>query len=326
MTTSVRLMTAPPAAPREFQGMIGAHPTMLRLHDGIRRAAPLDLPVLVQGPTGSGKELVAQALHTLSGRRGPLVPVNVGTIPEQLAESELFGSVRGAYTGAVAERMGLIESARGGTLFLDEAAELSPATQVRLLRVLETGAVRPVGGTAARQVEFRLVLCVQQPVWELVAAKRWREDFYYRVAGVALTVPSLQERVSDIALLADHWLERLGRSPLAAAGAEALAGRSWSGNVRELRRAVERAAFAAGSEPVGVREILEAADSLRPRTAPGPAPGAGASLTAIERQHIENVLRDCGYRTEAAARVLGLSVGQLYRKYRALGIAPPRRR
>ncbi len=306
--------------------MVGTHPTMLRLYEGIRRAAPLDVPVLVQGPTGSGKELVAQALHALSGRRGSLVPVNVGTIPEQLAESELFGSVRGAYTGAVAERMGLIESARDGTLFLDEATELSLATQVRLLRVLETGAVRPVGGTAARQVEFRLVLCVQQPVWELVAAKRWREDFYYRVAGVALTLSSLEERSTDIALLADHWLERLGRAPLAAGEAEVLMRRSWPGNVRELRRAVERAAFAAGSEPVGGREILDAADSLSPRAGSSPVVDPEASLTVIERRHIERVLRECGNRTETAARVLGLSLGQLYRKYRALGIVPPRGR
>jgi DNA-binding NtrC family response regulator len=164
VSTGLKLLEAPESgAAIGFHGMIGAHPTMLRLFDAIRRAAPLEAPVIVQGPTGTGKELVAQALHALSGRRGPCVPVNVGTIPEQLAESELFGTVRGAYTGAVSERIGLIESAQGGTLFLDEAAELSMATQIRLLRVLESGVVRPVGGTAGRHVAFRLVLCVQQP-------------------------------------------------------------------------------------------------------------------------------------------------------------------
>jgi DNA-binding NtrC family response regulator len=327
VTAGLRLLSGPESgAAGGFHGMIGAHPTMLRLFDAIRRAAPLELPVIVQGPTGVGKELVAQALHVMSGRRGPIVPINVGTVPEQLAESELFGSVRGAYTGAVSERMGLVESARDGTLFLDEATELSPTTQIRLLRVVESGIVRPVGGTAGRQVDFRLILCVQQPAADLVATKRWREDFYYRVAGVSLTVPALQERASDVGLLANHWLLRLGHPPLAARDAEQLAARRWPGNVRELRRAIERAALLAGMEAVTIDGIVEAADSLSLRPSPGRETGAGASLAAIEREHIERVLRECGYQTRAAARLLGLSAGQLYRKYRALGIAPPRSR
>jgi DNA-binding NtrC family response regulator len=327
MSAGLRLLeVAEPGPPIGFHGMIGAHPTMLRLFEAIRRAAPLDAPVIVQGPTGSGKELVAQALHALSGRRGPVVPVNVGTVPEQLAESELFGSVRGAYTGAVGERMGLVESARDGTLLLDEAAELSVATQIRLLRVLESGVVRPVGGTAGRHVKFRLVLCVQQSAAELVAAKRWREDFYYRVAGVSLTVPALEERPSDVALLANHWLARLGHPALGARDAEQLVARRWPGNVRELHRAIERAGFLAGIEPVTIERIIDAAESLNPRRSQDRVPAAGASLATMEREHIERVLRECGYETRVTARQLGLSVGQLYRKYRALGIAPPRSR
>jgi DNA-binding NtrC family response regulator len=326
VTAGLRLLESVPVEePQNFHGMIGIHSTMLRLFEAIRRAAPLEAPIIVEGPTGSGKELVAQAVHALSGRRGPILPINVGTIPEQIAESELFGSVRGAFTGAVVERAGLIEGAHDGTLFLDEAAELSEATQIRLLRVLESGLVRRVGGVAGRQVHFRLVLCVQQPATELVSAKRWREDFYYRVAGVSLVVPALRDRPTDIILLVNHWLRLLGHPPLAGSGADKLSARPWQGNVRELRRAVERAVYLAGREPVTLDLISDAADSLSPRPRPVTAV-SGPSLAAIEREHIERVLRDCDYRTSAAASLLGLSVGQLYRKYRALGIQPPRGR
>ena len=326
MTAGLRLVEAQPAdGPPAFQGMIGAHPTMVHLFEAIRRAATLEAPVIVEGPTGSGKELVAQALHALSGRRGPLLPINVGTIPEQLAESELFGSVRGAFTGAVTERLGLIAGAADGTLFLDEAAELSETTQIRLLRVLESGLVRPVGGVAGRQVDFRLVLCVQQPAIDLLAAKRWRGDFGYRVAGVSVVVPALRDRPTDVILLVNHWLRLLGHPSLAGGGIDRLSARPWPGHVRELRRAVERAVYLAGREPVTLDLIAEAADSLRPRERPVKAVSA-SSLAAIEREHIERVLRDCDYRTTAAARLLGLSVGQLYRKYRTLGIEPPRAR
>jgi two-component system response regulator HydG len=309
-----------------FCGMVGQHASMHRLFEVMRLAAPLDVPVLVQGPTGSGKELVAQGIHDLSGRRGAMVPVNVGTLPEQLAESELFGAARGAFTGAVTERAGLIESARGGTLFLDEAAELSHATQVRLLRVLETGVVRLVGGIGGRHVDFRLVLCMQEPAADLVASKRWREDFYYRVAGIMLTVPALSQRTSDIRLLTDHWLARVGRPPLPVCEDGLLESRIWRGNVRELRRAVERACFVVGEARVTAQDVLDAADSLQARPSPLPDYGSPLSLAALEREHIERVLKDCGYQTRVAARQLGISAGQLYRKYRALGIAPPRAR
>ena len=165
-----------------------------------------------------------------------------------------------------------------------------------------------------------------KPAAELVAGKRWREDFYYRVAGISLTVPGLQERPSDVALLANHWLARLGHPALGVPAAEQLAARRWPGNVRELHRAIERAAFLAGMEPVTIDGIVDAAESLDPRPSQGNVPAAGATLATMEREHIERVLRECGYQTRVAARLLGLSAGQLYRKYRALGIAPPRSR
>jgi DNA-binding NtrC family response regulator len=324
VTAPIRLLDSTERSPAGFHGMIGTHPAMGRLYDAIQRAAPLPLPVLIQGPTGSGKELVAQAVHTLSRRAGALIPVNVGAIPEHLAESELFGAVRGAYTGAVNERKGLIEAADRGTLYLDEAAELSLATQVRLLRTLEGGGVRPVGSTASRRVDFRLITSVQAPVAELLVQGRWREDFFYRVASLVLRVPSLDERASDIGLLVNHWLGEMGFDPLSPQSCDQLASRSWPGHVRQLRRAVERALFLCPGEQPAAAAILEAADSL---TMPGDVDRRppDASLKVVERAHIEAVLRRTGD-TKAAARILGLSLNQLYRKYRALGIVPPRQR
>jgi DNA-binding NtrC family response regulator len=326
MTASLRLVGGERTETPSFHGMIGAHPAMLRLYDEIRRAAPLDLPIVVEGPTGSGKELVARALHALSGRRGALVPVNVGTIPEQLAESELFGSVRGAYTGAVASRAGLIEAALHGILFLDEAGDLSHSTQVRLLRALESGEIRPVGGSATRRIEFGLVLSVQRPVREMIAARRWREDFYYRVAGIVLRVPPLDERRSDIRLLVNHWLVQLGRPTISDSDAGELASRAWPGNVRELRRAVERAVFLAATNHLGASQILEAAECLDPRAIESHGLPTTPPLSAVDRDHIEAVLRETSFNTKAAAELLGLSIGQLYRRFRALGITPPRQR
>lgn len=299
---------------------------MLRLFDDVGYAAGLDVPILIEGPTGSGKELVAQALHAMSGRRGAMVSVNVGTIPEPLAESELFGVVQGAFTGAAKSRGGLIDAADGGTLYLDEAAELSAATQIRLLRVLETGAVRPVGASRDHQVSLRVLLSVQCPVRELLHSKRWRQDFYYRAAGVVLLVPPLAERASDIGLLVNHWLGNLGHPPLDRdATTEALSAYDWPGNVRELRRAVERAVFVARHGIMTSQEILGAARALDPQSVDERRPKSG-TLQEIERRHIEAVLRSVQLNTRAAASVLGVSVGQLYRRFQTLGITPPRRR
>ncbi len=323
---SARLKLLDPAAAPNFHGMVGSHPSMRRLADEIGRAAPLDVPILIQGPTGVGKELVAQALHALSGRTGQMVSVNVATLPEQLAESELFGSVRGAYTGADADRKGLIETAEAGTLYLDEATDLSPVLQAKLLRALETGVIRRVGATGDRRVCFRLVLSAQKSPNELLAEGVWRLDFYYRVAGVVLIVPPLSERTSDIGLLLDDWLARIGREPLGPGSADLLAGHPWPGNVRELKRALERAVFAAGDRPVTAQGVLDAARALSPldrvplrRVTPG-------TLRDVEREHIERVLRETDWNTRAAALLLGVSVGQLYRRYEWLGITPPRRR
>ncbi len=324
MTSTLRLVGASAPSLPEFHGMVGAHPTMIQLFEDIGRAAPLDVPILIQGPTGSGKELVAQALHALSGRGGPLVAVNMGAVPEQLAESELFGSVRGAYTGAVADRKGLVALASRGTLHLDEATELSPGIQLRLLRVLETGRVRALGASVDGAVDFRLVLSTQRPAAALVAAGHWRPDFYYRVAGLTLEVPALAERPTDIPLLVDRFLTLLGRPSLGPTDTELRFQHTWPGNVRELRRVVERAAFAAGELPVTTRHLQEAIERLHPAAGPTGSTRVRRSLRELEREHIVETLRESGGSARMAASVLGLSRSQLYRRMQSLKIHPPR--
>ena len=312
---------------RPSAAMIGDHPRMERLRSDLERAAALDLSVLLQGPTGSGKELAAELVHDLSARKGPLVPVNVASLPELLAEGELFGVRRGAYTGAVSDRAGLIERAAGGTLYLDETGDLSRSLQAKLLRVLDHGMVRRLGAGFDTPVDFRLVLSVQHPAHELVDNGRWRSDFFYRVASIVVDVPALRERATDIPLLVNHFLGLMGRGPLARGRLEPLLSLEWEGNVRQLRRVVERAVFVAGAEPVTPDQILTAARSFRQGcTIAPPGTPQNRTLRDAERDHIAVVLRETGFDTTAAAAILGLSRSQLYRRMEAAGIQPPTRR
>jgi transcriptional regulator with PAS, ATPase and Fis domain len=309
------------------RAMIGEHPTMRQLASDVVRAAPLEIPVLVRGETGTGKELLVQALHEHSGRRGRLVSVNLAAVPEHLAESELFGHVRGAFTGATADRGGLIAQAAGGTLYLDEAGDVSPALQAKLLRVLETGHVRPVGAAVDRPVHFRLVVSVQQPAEQLVAAGRWRADFYYRVAGLELYLPRLAERVSDLPFLIDHFLARLGRSSLGMPIDDSIAGYAWPGNVRELRRVVERAVYLAGDESLILAHLRAAMPGAH--SAPVSAGSEWSRLPSLsladaERSHIETVLRATRGDVGAAARQLALPKSTLYRRLAVHGLVAAR--
>lgn len=319
MSTALRLER--PTAQEGFHGLVGRHPAMLALFDRIRRAAHESLPVLIVGETGTGKELVAQALHKLSGTRGSLVTLNVAVLSDHLAEAELFGTVRGAFTGAV-DRPGLIEASSGGTLFLDEASELSLAIQARLLRALEYQTVRRVGARHEQQVRFRLLLSLQYPATELVARGVWRDDFCYRVNGIVLHMPPLRDRLEDVPHLVNHTLGRLGRAPIPTGELGGLYRHPWPGNVRELIRVVERAVFAAGDVPVtGWHLDVE----LEANTAGMPSPGSRVNQPSAERGYIEGVLREAG-NTKAAALALDLTIHQLYRRFKALGIIPPRRR
>jgi len=227
---------------------------MLEVSRRIRLVAAKSTPVLIEGPTGSGKELVAEALHRLSSRsRKPFVAINCAAIPEALLEAELFGHTRGAFTGAVQGRTGRIESADGGTLFLDEIGEMPLALQSKLLRFFESGELQRIGDNETVKVDVRIVAATHQPLSEDAQKGHFRADLYYRLAVFLIRTPALLEHMEDLPQLVSHFLERLGRkSPVKRIDASAmarLANHGWPGNVRELEHVLERAAILAGDEP-----------------------------------------------------------------------------
>ncbi|HEY3493728.1 MAG TPA: sigma 54-interacting transcriptional regulator [Polyangiaceae bacterium] len=285
-------------APR-IPGLIGSSAPMLRVAEEVVRHARSRASVLVQGESGTGKDVVARALHTLSGRTGEYVPLNVGAFPDALCDSELFGHRRGAYTGAVTSRAGAFEAAHKGTLFLDEVAELSAAAQVKLLRVVEDGAVRPIGASQAVQVDVRVVSASWASLGERVREQRFRSDLFHRLATVTITLPPLRKRKSDIPLLARVLLGRLaadvGERELSAAALERLLEYSWPGNVRELSAVLYRAAMLAnGLQILGCH--IELPDAGTPRPA-GPRRGAACA---------RDLLAEHGGNVSAAARAAGV--------------------
>ncbi len=303
------------------QGMIGRCAAMQTLFDQIARVAPTDASVLVLGESGTGKELVARALHDQSPRRdAPFVAVNCATIPEHLVESELFGHLKGAFTGAERDRPGLIQSADGGTLFLDEIAELPLTVQARLLRVLQDGELRPVGSERSRRVNVRLVAATNRDLRYLVEEERFRGDLYFRLRVVELRLPPLRERGEDLLLLADHLLEkacrRLNRPPMSFTpeARELIQRYHWPGNVRELENAVERAAILASGDLVEP-ELLGLLAEEQPRAnTPPPA----LSLDDYFRQFVLTH-QDRLSETELA-RQLGISRKTLWQRRQRLGI------
>jgi DNA-binding NtrC family response regulator len=245
----------PSASNQRLPELIGEAPCMLEVSRRIRLVAPRSTPVLIEGPTGSGKELVAEALHRLSTRcRKPFVAINCAAIPEALLEAELFGHTRGAFTGAVQGRIGRIESADGGTLFLDEIGEMPLALQSKLLRFVESGELQRVGDNETVKVNVRLVAATHQPLAERTQSGNFRADLYYRLAVFLIRTPSLAEHAGDLPLLVEHFLEKMGRDApvkrMDAAASAKLAAHCWPGNVRELEHVLERAAILAGDAPL----------------------------------------------------------------------------
>ena len=241
------------AASERLPELVGNAPVMLEVSRRIRLVAPRSTPVLIEGPTGSGKELVAEALHRLSPRsRKPFVAINCAAIPEALLEAELFGHTRGAFTGAVQGRVGRIESADGGTLFLDEIGEMPLALQAKLLRFVESGELQRVGDNETLKVDVRIVAATHRPLALHTTDGRFRADLYYRLAVFLIRTPALADHAQDLPLLVDHFLERMGREePMKRVDAGAmgkLAAHEWPGNVRELEHVLERAAILAGTE------------------------------------------------------------------------------
>lgn len=235
--------------------LVGNAPCMLEISRRIRLVAPRGTPVLIEGPTGSGKELVAEALHRLSARsRKPFVAINCAAIPEALLEAELFGHTRGAFTGAVQGRIGRIEAADGGTLFLDEIGEMPLALQSKLLRFVESGELQRVGDNETAKVDVRIIAATHQPLAQHTQSGSFRPDLYYRLAVFLVRTPALVDHPEDLPLLVNHFLERLGREMpvkrIDATATEKLRSHAWPGNVRELEHVLERAAILAGENPV----------------------------------------------------------------------------
>ena len=313
--------------------LIGSSPVMEALRSRLALMAAVDSTVLVTGATGTGKELVARHLHASSGRaEKPFVVVNCGALVETLLESELFGHARGSFTGAVTDRVGCFEAAGGGTLFLDEVGAMTPAVQVRLLRVLGSREIVRVGETRPRPIDARVIAATNVPLERLVREGKFREDLYYRLKVLSLQVPSLAERGEDVRELALHHLrlacERFGRPPqaLSEGALRVLRSHPWPGNVRELENAVARAVITAGSSPVIGAEHV----SLRPvRTRADTLPAEGldlaAHLEACRRAFIGEALRRSAGNRGEAARLLGLKRTTLVEQVRRLeqgGAAP----
>ena len=320
------------SAPEGPESMIvGNHPAIVEVYKAVARAAPLTVPVLVRGETGTGKELVARALHRYGAAPdGPFVALNCGAIPDTLLESELFGHRRGAFTGADRDHHGAIEEAAKGTLLLDEVGELPPLLQVKLLRFLQEGEVRPLGSNAVLQVTTRVVAATNRDLRRAAKEGVVREDFYYRLAAYEIVIPPLRERISDIPLLVEHFWRRLreelgepGLTGPSTATLEVLQGYRWPGNVRELENLLQRAAVDLGSlsDAVAVRKLLQAVgEAEHPATPVEPTVGDDLTLEDLERRHIEAVLRRTGGNRTRAARILGIERKSLYRKARRLGI------
>jgi DNA-binding NtrC family response regulator len=315
---------------RDELALIGDTPALRALRALVERAAPSDVPILILGENGTGKELVARAVHDLSPRSGqPFVKMNCAAVPADLVESELFGHEKGAFSGAVSQRRGRFEQADGGTLFLDEIGDMPPAMQAKLLRVLQDGEITRVGGTGEIKVDVRLISATNQDIDALLREGRFRQDLYYRISTVVARVPPLRERASDVPALAAHFAQAASRRNhwkprgLTSDAVELLAQQPWKGNVRELRNVVERALILSGSDPLDaadIRAALPAPAEARAEAAV-PAEGTLRDLSdAYERQVIRERLRQAGGHVTNAARSLGLERSHLYKKCKQLGI------
>jgi len=312
--------------------IVGSSPAFREALDLAERVAPSSSSVLLLGETGTGKELLAGFIHARSRRRrGPFIKVNCAALPETLLESELFGHERGAFTGAERTRRGRFELADGGTLLLDEVADLSPATQARLLRVLQDGEFQRVGGTETLRVDVRILSATNRDLERDVAAGRFREDLFFRLNVIRIDLPPLRERPEDLLALADHFLAHfaaeVGR-PLrgfTAAARERILAHRWPGNVRELRNAVERAVLLAEGEEIGPEDLLPGAPgsrqllgAWRPVLPPG-----GISFEEAERGILLAALERTGFVQKDAAELLGISRRKLNYMVRRLGIRHP---
>lgn len=308
----------------KFEGIVGTSPKMQEVLRVAAAVAPTDATVLIYGETGTGKEILARSIHYQSPRaHGPFVAINCGAIPETLLETELFGHEKGAFTSAVGSRVGKFEAADGGTIFLDEVGDMSPAMQVKLLRVLQERTFERVGSNKPVRVDVRVIAATNKDLRQAIRDGRFREDLFYRLSVVPIELPPLRERVEDIPLLAQHFLEKYRQKyGKAVTGFTPQAVRkmrrySWPGNVRELEFAVERAVILSRTPEIWAEDLWlggaggDAGEERLP------------SLADVERQHIVRVLQHTEWNLEEAAKVLGMSVAQLRRRLDQYGVGPP---
>jgi two-component system response regulator PilR (NtrC family) len=320
------------AAPRgtATDGLVGRSPAIERVRAMVAKVARSQAPVHISGESGTGKELVARMIHEAGPRReGPFVPINCGAIPTELMESEFFGHRKGSFTGAVADKIGLVQTAEGGTLFLDEVADLPLHMQVKLLRVIQEKTIRPLGQATEIPVDVRILSATHKDLAELVAEGSFREDLFYRINVIGLNVPPLRERGEDVLMLAHHTLSRLAREQsvptphLTRAAQEALVAYRFPGNVRELENILERALTLCSGDEIDVEDLQLRQEAGAPEmplaTAAGGSP-LGTQLEEIERDAIVKALEQTRYNKTAAAKRLGITFRALRYRIKKLGI------
>ena len=307
----------------QFDGIRGRNPTMAGIYEVLRRVAPTNISVLIEGRSGTGKELLAKAIHNNSLRRDkPFRPVNCAGLTETLLESELFGHVKGAFTGAAADRKGLFEIADKGTLFLDEIGDMPLNMQAKLLRVVEDGIVIPVGSNKPIVVDVRIISATNQSLTQLIEERKFRQDLYFRIKGVNISLPALRDRADDIPEMLEHFLTEAAAETgsnvtgITQAAMTALTNYDWPGNIRQLRNTVRTMVVMCDREQLDIQDIPPDMRQVR-QLGPGSRPPAGpaaASLNEIEKQAIAETLAKTKGNREKAAKILGLGERTLYRK------------
>lgn len=323
------LVTGTPLRTAEIGVIAGSSAKMLDIFKTVGLAALSQATVLITGESGTGKELIARAIHDNSSQRRShkFIAVNCGALTDTLLESELFGHTRGSFTGATENRRGLFEEAHGGTLFLDEIGDVSPAMQVKLLRVLQEGEIRPVGSNDSKKIDVRIIAATHRNLQKLVADGAFREDLYYRLKVISLEVPPLRERIDDIPELVNHFLPLYAKrnskrvSHLTTDAMKALMKYHWPGNVRELQNAIERAVAMVRTSQIDTDDLpAEILQTTTLTVTAAPSDGARTSLDEVERRHILQVLQQTQYNKTKAAEILGIDRATLYRKAQKFGI------
>jgi len=306
----------------EFEGVRGNNPTIEGIFEVLRRVAPTNISILIEGQSGTGKELLARAIHNNSHRRDkPFKPVNCAGLTETLLESELFGHVKGAFTGASSDREGLFEAADKGTLLLDEIGDMPLSMQAKLLRFLEDGIVIPVGSNKPIMVDVRVISATNQDLTRLIEEKKFRQDLYFRIKGVSISVPALRDRAEDIPLLAEYFLKEAAAETGSAvrgiteAALMILMSYDWPGNIRQLRNCIRTMVVLCDHDQLDVADIPPEIHQLRQLTA-GRAKQdlSGLSLNELEKQAIIDTLARTGNNRQIAAKILGIGERTLYRK------------